>query len=598
MGKPSKWTLEALRASASKYSTIKEWRTNEPSAYATASARGIREELASHMSKAIDHGYWTEKRVSASAKKYSYKTQWAKAEPSAPQAARRLGIYDQVTAHMGVIGNKRKRCVYVITVSGTQLAYVGLTGNPKKRFADHLKTERFTKLAKDHGQSAIVFKQVTEFLDVEDAQIAEGETLQRFRSQGFKMLNRAKAGAVGGTDLIWTDEAIKVEVGKFTTIKAWKEFSPSSYSAASKKGIVSEVSSHMERLFEEKWDRDSIFENARQFNHKVRWKEAFPGAVLAARRLGIFDEATSHMVVLSDRGKWTKDAVLKEAKKYSKISEWHKCSVGSYEAALRGKYIPEASAHMENSKVHVWTEELLTQEKSRYSSFEDWKKSSPSSFLAARKLSLFGLKPPIKRGKRSPKWTKARVIKSATKYTTRSEWKNAESGAYKVAREKGWLAAATAHMQVLNPVGRRKSRNAILEDAGKYRTKSEWNRRSAGAYEAAKRLGCFEEATLHMRVLRKKWTPDSIKASTESFQTLSEWMGEHPGAYNAARKFGILDEVTKRLQKGRRGKWTEAEIIKSTKNYSSFEEWRKDKPGRYQAAWKLGILPTVKDLLP
>lgn len=142
---------------------------------------------------------------------------------------------------------------------------------------------------------------------------------------------------------------------------------------------------------------------------------------------------------------------------------------------------------MENCKVHVWTEALLTQEKNRYPSFDKLKKSSPSSFLAARKLSLFGLKPPIKKGKRSPKWTKARVIESEAKYTTRSEWKNAESGAYKAAREKGWLVTATAHMQVLNPVGRWKSRNAILADAEKYRTKSEWMRRSAGAYEAAKR---------------------------------------------------------------------------------------------------------------
>ena len=37
--KSLKWTYEALKASADKYKSIKEWRINQPSAYARASQK-------------------------------------------------------------------------------------------------------------------------------------------------------------------------------------------------------------------------------------------------------------------------------------------------------------------------------------------------------------------------------------------------------------------------------------------------------------------------------------------------------------------------------------------------------------------------------
>ena len=144
--RPNKWTYEALAESAKRYDNVKAWRTSEPSAYATASQQKLLAELTAHMHKRIVHGYWTEERILDSAKNFDQISKWAKAHHAAYSRAGKLGIRDKATAHMTPVGNKRKRCVYVIKVKGTNLAYVGLTGNIKRRFEGSFKDEEVCEI--------------------------------------------------------------------------------------------------------------------------------------------------------------------------------------------------------------------------------------------------------------------------------------------------------------------------------------------------------------------------------------------------------------------------------------------------------------------
>lgn len=583
---PRKWTIEALKASAKKYESVKTWRTQEPSAYATASQQNLLPELTAHMSKKIIHGYWTKERIIDSAKGFSQISEWAKAQNSAYHAAFRLGVHKKATSHMIPVGNKKRRCVYVITVEKAKLAYVGLTGNLKRREADHLKTKRFVNLANQYGQDSIVCIKVSEYIASEDAQALENQTAKDFQQKGYRLLNRAKTGGLGGIDRKWTDKAIYKEAAKYDLLKEWRENSPSSYSAAGKKGIIRKASAHQKRLLEEKWDEQAILENARQFKHKVRWKERYPGAVLAARRLNIFKRATAHMVPLSERNKWTRSAIISDAKKYQSKSEWHRDSVGGYEAALRNNFISEATRHMENKKVHEWTEELLIKERAKFVDFDDWKTKAPSSFLAARKLGLFGLKPPVPKNKKTHKWSKEAVVRSAQKYHHKSKWKKAEGGAYSAAVKKGWYAEATAHMEILNPLGKWDNKVAIIEEAKKYQTKSGWQDGSVGSYEAAKRLSCFEEAIQHMTVLRKKWTRNEILDVASQFNTISEWRTNNSSSYAAARRLKIMDQATIHMDiLNPIGAWAEKDtVLSDAKKYFTRTSWYKNSAGAYASA--------------
>ena len=98
--RPTKWTYEALSGSAAGYDSVKEWRTSEPSAYATASQQKLLPELTAHMHKRIVHGYWTEERILDSAKKFDQISKWAEVHHAAYSRAGQLGIRDKATAHM------------------------------------------------------------------------------------------------------------------------------------------------------------------------------------------------------------------------------------------------------------------------------------------------------------------------------------------------------------------------------------------------------------------------------------------------------------------------------------------------------------------
>lgn len=104
-----KWTPEAILESAKKYNTKIDWANAESSAYQIAkrsSNKQLFQEATAHMHEQIKPvGYWNKERLEEHAKKYQKKKQWEKAEPVAYNAAIRIRKqdqewYDRITSHM------------------------------------------------------------------------------------------------------------------------------------------------------------------------------------------------------------------------------------------------------------------------------------------------------------------------------------------------------------------------------------------------------------------------------------------------------------------------------------------------------------------
>ena len=69
---------------------------------------------------------------------------------------------------------------------------------------------------------------------------------------------------------------------------------------------------------------------------------------------------------------------------------------------------------------------------------------------------------------KSRKWPKEAVLAEAQKFTSKSEWRKA-SHAYSIAHKNGWLDEACAHMTVLwKP---KWDKDAVLADALKYQAR-------------------------------------------------------------------------------------------------------------------------------
>ena len=92
--------------------------------------------------------------------------------------ALRMGWLDEICAHMSVIGNHYKRCIYayIFEYDKQKYIYVGLTGNLIKRDKEHRVRSQSTinKFAKKYNVPIPPIQQLTDYLDKEEAATQEG----------------------------------------------------------------------------------------------------------------------------------------------------------------------------------------------------------------------------------------------------------------------------------------------------------------------------------------------------------------------------------------------------------------------------------------
>jgi hypothetical protein len=193
------------------------------------------------------------------------------------------------------------------------------------------------------------------------------------------------------------------------------------------------------------WTKERVIASAKEYETLGEWKKTAGGARAAATKNGWYEEATAHMTKIhgSRSWKWTKEAVLADAKKYKSKSEWRKSS-RAYQMAHRQGWLDEACQHM----TELW----------------------------------------------QAKWDKEAVIADAKKYQSRTIWEESSSGAYASAKRNGWYEEATADMPMLIESW---TKDKVLEDAKKYRTRGEWFSNSS-SYSIAHINGWLDEASAHM----------------------------------------------------------------------------------------------------
>lgn len=506
MKKNIKWTYEKLKESANRFKSVKEWRTTESSAYVVASQRKLLKELTKDMHKIGPKGFWTKENVKKSARKYSHKVDWIKSEGGAYRMALKKNWLDEVCKHMIPLGNKKKRMIYSIEIINHKMVYVGLTGNIKRRFRDHLKTKRFLEFKKKFGNKSLKLNKLSDYIDSVDAQKLEQQTIDRYKDKGFYILNKARPGSLGGIDIEWTKESIMNDSQKFTSVKQWIDSKSGSYAAASAKGIIDDVSNHMSRM-------------------------------------------------IKKPGSWTKKEIIKISKEFKTITEWNQKDRKSYAAAQRLRLLEddEVVGHFLKGEVinRKWTEHKVLINSKLYNSKSEWKRRSAQAYKAAKSFGIFErcIKHMARPEIYNKKWTKQLVIQEAKKYKTKSQWRNESGGSYSFAQKNKIKEEASTHMKILNPKGKWSIKEKVIENALKFKNKAKWNKCSSGAYESAKRNGWFKEATKHMLrpEINLKWTKEKIKSDALKYKTRTEWARKSAGAYESAKTKGIFDYVTKHM---------------------------------------------------
>jgi predicted GIY-YIG superfamily endonuclease len=237
----------------------------------------------------------------------------------------------------------------------------------------------------------------------------------------------------------------------------------------------------------------------------------------------------------------------------------------------------------------------------------------------------------LPRVKRKPSgfWTLTTCKRDARRFNKRSEWHAQSAVAFAKASKNGWLDICCKHMKTLQkPRGYWTLEQCII-DAKKFRTRSEWERKSGSAYNKALKNGWLLECCAHMERLgnshlRKLYAfehPDKTvyvgltydygrrfqqhmkrnptlrkkyKVMGHTFRTFDKLL---PIEEAAIQEQKLIDKYTRegweilnQIKAGGLGgstlKWTLEECRKDAKRFASKREWAEKSSGAWDAARK------------
>lgn len=228
-----KWDYDSLVLEASKYKTKKDFYENSKGAYLAAQRMGILKTITGDM-LSLRRENWTEVQIVLEASKYNCRSNFMRLSPGAYGAARRLKLLEKSCAHMVPKANLYRRMLYAFEHSDNTV-YVGLSYDPKQRYAQHMNNNKILiNKKKVTDQQFIIFSQK---YTPKEASKAEIELVEKYKKEGWIILNKAKAGALGHSRIFWTKEKVMEEAYKYKRKVDFEKGSRGAYKAALRYGI-------------------------------------------------------------------------------------------------------------------------------------------------------------------------------------------------------------------------------------------------------------------------------------------------------------------------------------------------------------------------
>jgi hypothetical protein len=193
------WTKEKCQEEALLYTTKMDFRIYSNNVYSIAIRNGWISDICLHMlAPQKPSGYWTKEKCQEEALKYNSRKEFYRNSSSAYTKSIKNNWIDDVCEHMKTNELKLKRCIYAYEFSDNYV-YIGLTYNLKERQYNRKsdKNDAVSKHIKETGIEPII-KQLTEYIDEEEASKLEGFYVEKYKTDEWIILNRIKTGSIGG----------------------------------------------------------------------------------------------------------------------------------------------------------------------------------------------------------------------------------------------------------------------------------------------------------------------------------------------------------------------------------------------------------------
>ena len=210
------WTKEKCKEKSLECLSRNDFEKKYKSAYTACIRNNWLNDVCSHLRGYKTRNFWTKEECQKDALKYHTKKEFRKNNSWAYRISLKNNWIDDICSHMKALGNLKKRCIYAYEFSDNYV-YIGLTGNVDERHNEHLKKGSVYNHIKIN--STYELKQLTNYIDVDKAKLLEGEFVQKYKLNDWKILNKIKTGGIGGKDIKWNKEKCYEETLKYLTTR-------------------------------------------------------------------------------------------------------------------------------------------------------------------------------------------------------------------------------------------------------------------------------------------------------------------------------------------------------------------------------------------
>lgn len=288
------YTDEELAEIAKRYKTHKEFNENDHSALIAIRTRGLYEQLCGHLEFDCSRRR-SEEQFAEIAARYDNLKEFLENEKSVYQAMAKRGLHTKLCSHMKRSGGLALRKIYVFTFSDGY-AYVGLTDNIERRYWEHIngkkKPTSITKHIKETG-ATFEFKVLTDYLDKDTASRMECEYIKQYADSGWKMLNIANGGCLGGgSSQFYSDKYIKKVIAKYEYYEDLRIEEQNLVAYLRRNKLFDKYCSHIKHKKRERmrWTLERAIEAAKECKNKTDFYKRYYQAREILKKAGLLDK--------------------------------------------------------------------------------------------------------------------------------------------------------------------------------------------------------------------------------------------------------------------------------------------------------------------
>ena len=219
----------------------------------------------------------TKEMAALEASKYSTRSEFKFNNGPFYRKSIKMGWIDEICEDYTPVGHEYSRAIYVYEFSKSKTCYVGLTCNFQRRKFNHAKSGPVFEYIKTTGESYI-FKELTEFVEVNDARSLESYYIDKYKNDAWCVLNTAKPGGIGyGRKKVYTKEGCADEAKKYNLKSEFIENNYMTYRYILSNKWSNELFSHMSdfKLHRDELTYEQCLEKSKLCINKTTFCEKF-----------------------------------------------------------------------------------------------------------------------------------------------------------------------------------------------------------------------------------------------------------------------------------------------------------------------------------